>query len=113
MGHEGGRPGGNTGDSHVQRSGSVVYRKVSVKGSGGVTATIVVTAQRGKVWVSIEPPFIWEAIMEPEKVDELIRTLGQAGDDAKRRVSSKSVSRGDTQPVGSGTVGNTSPHQEP
>ena len=53
----------------------VVQRKVTVKGSGGVVATVVVTARRGKVWMSIQPPFTWDAIMEPGMVEELIRTL--------------------------------------
>ncbi len=58
-----------------------------VKGSGGVVATVVVTARRGKVWMSIQPPFTWDAIMEPKMVDELIRTLGLAAEDAKQMVS--------------------------
>jgi Na+/proline symporter len=56
---------------------------VSVKGSGGVAATVVVTTQRGNVWLAIMPPFIWEAIMEPGKVDELIHALRLASEDAK------------------------------
>ncbi len=64
----------------------VVRRKVTVKGSGGVVATVVVTAQRGKVWMSIQPPFTWDAIMELRMVDELIRTLGLAAEDAKKMV---------------------------
>ncbi len=64
--------------------GSVVHRKVSVKGTGGVAATVVVTVQQGQVWMSIHPPFTWEAIMEPEKVDELIRTLVVATNSAKK-----------------------------
>lgn len=63
-----------------------VHRKVSVGGSGGVTATVVVVAQRGQVWVSIMPPFTGAAIMESEKVDEIIHTLTLARDDAKRMV---------------------------
>ncbi|MGH4021448.1 MAG: hypothetical protein ACRDT0_19900 [Pseudonocardiaceae bacterium] len=81
-----------------------VQRKVSVKGSGGVSATIVVIAQRGKVWLSIQPPFTWEAIMEPAKVVELIRTLGLAAEDAKQMVSRTRESRGGGQPVGTGTA---------
>lgn len=67
---------------------SAVHRKVSVKGSGGVSATVIVIAQHGGVWMSIMPPFTWEAIMEPGKVDELIRTLTVARDNAQRMVSS-------------------------
>jgi hypothetical protein len=56
-----------------------------VKGSGGVPATVVVTVQRGHVGVSIQPPFTWEAIMDPEKVDELIGTLAQAQEVAREQ----------------------------
>jgi hypothetical protein len=74
------------GDRQTTYASSAVHRKVSVKGSGGVSATVIVIAQQGKVWVSIMPPFTWEAIMEPGKVDELIHTLGLAREDAKRMV---------------------------
>ncbi len=63
--------------------GSEVYRKLSVKGSEGVTASVIVKSIRGHVWVSITPPFTWEVIMEPGKVDELIHVLGLAREDAK------------------------------
>jgi len=76
----------STGDDHIQYSVSRVYRKVSVKGSEGVSATLIIKAERGKVRLSIEPPFTWEAIMEPSKVDEVIRTLRQAAEDVKRMV---------------------------
>ncbi len=87
----------DTGSGQATYTGSDVRRKVSVKGSGGVCATVVVIARRGRVWVSIVPPFTWEAIMEPGKVDELIRTLGLARQDAQKMVSGKGVSRGDKQ----------------
>ncbi len=63
---------------------SLVHRKVSVKSSGGVSATVMITVQQGQVWMSIQPPFTWEAIMEPRKVEELIRTLMLAAEGAKR-----------------------------
>jgi hypothetical protein len=63
---------------------SLAHRRVSVKGSGGVCATVVITVQQGQVWMSIQPPFTWEAIMEPWKVDELIRTLALAAEGAKK-----------------------------
>jgi hypothetical protein len=63
---------------------SFVRRTVSVEGSGGIAATVVVIAQQGRVWVSIQPRFTWEAIMEPGKVDELIHTLRLAREDAKK-----------------------------
>jgi hypothetical protein len=76
----------------------VVQRKVTVKGSGGVVATVVVTARRGKVWMSIQPPFTWDAIMEPRMVDELIRTLALAAEDAKTMVRGARTSRGGSCP---------------
>lgn len=72
-----------------------VRRKVSAKGSGGVSATVVVTVQRSQIWLSIQPPFTWEAIMDPGKVDELTRTLTLAREDAQRMGRGKRVSRGD------------------
>lgn len=63
---------------------SVVHRRVFVKGSGGLSATIVITVRRGQVWMSIQPPFTWDAIMEPRKAEELIRTLTVAAEGAKR-----------------------------
>ncbi|MGH4017457.1 MAG: hypothetical protein ACRDSL_26750 [Pseudonocardiaceae bacterium] len=72
------------GNGNAPRSGSPMYWKVSVKGSGGVTATVIVTTHRGEVWLSIDPPFTWEAIMGPGKVDELIRMLGRAREVAKK-----------------------------
>lgn len=62
----------------------IVHRRVSVKGSCGVSATVVVTVQQGQVWMSIQPPFTWETIMEPRHVDELIRTLALAVEGAKK-----------------------------
>lgn len=59
-------------------------RRVSVKGMGNVDATVVVTVVRGKIWMSISPPFTWEAIMDPVNVDELMYVLGLAGEDAKK-----------------------------
>lgn len=61
-----------------------VHHRVAVQGSGGVTATIVVFARQGTVLMSIVPPFTWEAIMDPETVDELIRTLELAQADARK-----------------------------
>ncbi len=62
---------------------TLVHRRVSVKGSGGVSATVVITVQQGQVWMSIQPPFTWEAIMEPWKVEELVQTLMLAADVAR------------------------------
>ncbi len=107
MGHENGQSGGNTDNGQVQRIGSMVRRTVSVKGSGGVTATVVVTTRRGQVWLSIQPPFTWEAIMGPGKVEELVRTLGRANEDTKKMVDgagAASAAGEGTPPVGNGAM---------
>ncbi len=75
---------GDIANGKARYTESLVPRKVSVKGSGGVLATVVITVQQGQVWMSIQPPFTWEAIMEPWKVEELIRTLMLAAEGAKR-----------------------------
>ncbi|MGH3974699.1 MAG: hypothetical protein ACRDS9_15415 [Pseudonocardiaceae bacterium] len=72
-----------------------VRRKISVKGTGGVSATVVVTVEHGWIRLSIQPAFTWEAIMDPGKVDELTRTLTLAKKDAQRMVHDKRVPRGD------------------
>jgi Na+/proline symporter len=59
-------------------------RRVRVKGMQGVDATVVVTVVQGKVWLSVSPPFTWEAIMEPGKVDELMHVLELAQEEAKQ-----------------------------
>ncbi|MGH3976209.1 MAG: hypothetical protein ACRDS9_23230 [Pseudonocardiaceae bacterium] len=59
-------------------------RRIRVKGMQGVDATVVVTVVRDTVWLSISPPFTWEAIMEPAKVDEVISTLKLARDEATK-----------------------------
>jgi hypothetical protein len=64
-----------------------VPRRVVVKGRQGVVATVVVTIYRGEVWLSIVPPFTWEAIMEPGKVDELIHVLGLVREEARQSMT--------------------------
>jgi hypothetical protein len=88
-----------------------VCRKVSVTGTGGVAATVFVTVQRGQVWMSIQPPFTWEAIMEPGKVDELMRTLELAREDVKRMAMArgKSAVRGRQAVVREVTSGAVNP----
>lgn len=66
-----------------------VHRRISVRGSGGVIATIVVFARQGAVLMSIVPPFTWEAVMDPDTVDELIDTLGLAQEDARKMPSAR------------------------
>lgn len=60
-----------------------IPRRVPVKGMLGIDATVVVTAVQNKVWLSISPPFTWEAIMEPEKVDQVISMLELARGEAE------------------------------
>lgn len=59
-----------------------IPRRVSVTGKDGISATVVVTTYRGQVWLSVVPSFNGEAIMEPTEVNELIRTLELAQEDA-------------------------------
>ena len=63
---------------------TAVHCRVAVQGSGGVSATIVVIARQGRIWLSITPPFTWEAILEPIAIDELTRTLELARMDAAK-----------------------------
>ena len=85
-------------EEHIPLNGPLAYAKSHgqqprycgrPQGREGVAATIVVFARQGTVLVSISPPFTWEAIMDPEQVDELIRTLGLAQDDATKMSSSR------------------------
>ena len=45
---------------------------------------VVVTAAQGAVWVSRSPPFTWDAIMEPGRVDELVHVLKLAQQEARK-----------------------------
>lgn len=74
-----------TNEDHVVRIGAEVHRKVAVTGSDSVSTTVVVVVRCGKVRLSIEPLFTWEAVVTPGKVDELIRTLESARDEASRQ----------------------------
>lgn len=67
--------------------GSEIHRRVAVRGSGGADATVLVIVRAGRVWLSVVPPFTWEAIMPAEKVDELTRTLQVARDEAQAMAS--------------------------
>lgn len=68
---------------HVSYTGTGVPRRILVKGSGNVPATVVVTARQGRVWMSVIPPFTWDAIMEPEKIDELMHVLRLTQEEAR------------------------------
>jgi hypothetical protein len=61
-----------------------IPRRISVKGMQGVDAIVVITVVQGKVWMSISPPFTWEAITVPGKVDEVMSALEVARDEAKK-----------------------------
>lgn len=83
-----------------------VPRRVFVKGMQSVDVTLVVTVVQGTVWVSISPPFTWEAIMEPVKVDELVHVLELARDDARKMAvagngSSSRTGKTDVQAIAS------------
>ena len=56
-------------------------KKLAVRGRQGMT--VIVTVYRGKVWVSIDPPFALDAILEPEHVASLIDLLTQAVKEAQ------------------------------
>lgn len=53
----------------------------------GVDARVIVTVVHGMVWLSISPPFTWEAIMTPGKVDEVIHVLELARDEATKEAA--------------------------
>ena len=72
--------------NHANFPSGGLPRKVSVKGRNGAVVTVVVTEYRGRVWMSIVPPFTWEAIMEPRHVDQLIHVLGLAREESDRRI---------------------------
>ncbi len=73
-------------------------RRIAVKGIQGVDVTVVVTVVRDTVWLSISPPFTWEAIMKPSKVDEVIHALELARDEAK------TAAAGNQTALGAGTA---------
>lgn len=70
----------------ITRNSTGMPRRIRVAGMQGVDVTVVVTVVQGNVWMSISPPFTWEAIMEPGKVDEVLAVLERARDEAKTRL---------------------------
>lgn len=64
-----------------------VPRRIAVKGMQGVDARVIVTVVQDAVWLSISPPFTWEAIMEPGKVDEVIHVLELARYEATKEAA--------------------------
>lgn len=49
-----------------------------------MTATVIVAVNRGGVWLFIDPPFTFEAILELARVDALIDMLREAAKEAQR-----------------------------
>ncbi len=58
-------------------------KKLAVRGRQGMTVTVIVIVYRGTVWMSIDPPFALDAILEPEHVASLIDLLTQAVKEAQ------------------------------
>ncbi len=67
----------------MTRTSTGMPRRVRVTDVQGVEVTVVVRVVQGTVWMSISPPFTWEAIMEPGKVDEIVSVLESARDEAR------------------------------
>lgn len=94
----------------VDHPGYGLPRRVSVKGREGVAVTVVVTTYRGHVWMSIVPPFTWEAILNSTHVDQLIHALQLAREESNRHVSIgettlNSKSNGVVREIEGGSVG--------
>jgi hypothetical protein len=89
-------------------------RRVSVQATEGVAATVVVTVAQGKVWMSIVPPFTWQAIMDSGQIDELMHVLRLARDEARRMslTGGQWVIRADKGPVREITSGKTTPEHK-
>lgn len=58
-------------------------RTMTVTARGGEPVTVVVTVYRKSVWLSVEPLFNGEAILEPANADSLVHTLTQAVQEAR------------------------------
>jgi hypothetical protein len=71
----------------------------------------MVTAVKGKVWMSIMPPFTWQAIMDSGQIDELMHALRLARDESRRMslTGGRWVIRADKGPVREITSGKTTP----
>ena len=77
-------------NEHAAYTGMGISRRVRVKGKEGIDATVVVTVVQGKLWMSISPPFTWEAIIEPSKVDDVMHVLEVAREEAKKMAAARS-----------------------
>jgi DNA-binding protein YbaB len=58
-------------------------KKLVVRGRQGMKMSVIVAVHRGTVWVSIDPLFAFDAILEPEHVASLIDMLTQAVKEAQ------------------------------
>ncbi len=58
-------------------------RTMTVKARCGETATVIVNVYRRTVWLSVEPSYNSEAILDPAHVDVLVNTLIQAVQEAR------------------------------
>lgn len=58
-------------------------RMMRVSARCGETVTVIVEACRQSVWLSVEPSFNGEAILEPVNVDSLVNTLTHAAQEAR------------------------------
>ncbi len=67
----------------MTRTSTGMPRRVRVTDVQGVEVTVVVRVVQDTVWMSISPPFTWEAIMEPGKVDEVVSVLEIVRDEAR------------------------------
>lgn len=96
-------------DVYVTCAGMGIPRRVPVQAMEGVAATVMVTVAQGKVWMSIMPPFTWQAIMDSGQIDELMHVLRLARDEARRMslTDGRWVIRADKGPVREITIGKT------
>ncbi len=87
--------------SHERRERSPgLPRRVQVTEVQGIDVTVVVRVVHATVWMSISPPFTWEAIMKPGKVDEVIAVLQLARDAARTATPHNGPApRGNTAPT--------------
>ncbi|MFY9805986.1 MAG: hypothetical protein WAK86_01810 [Pseudonocardiaceae bacterium] len=70
----------------------------------GIDALVVVMVVQGTVWVSISPPFSWEAIMEPGKVNELLYVLRLAREEAQQMPTARGERKAVVRGIASGPV---------
>jgi hypothetical protein len=102
----------DSSDVHVTCADMRMPRRVSVQATEGVVAaTVIVTVVQGKVWMSITPPFTWQAIMDSGLIDELMHVLRLARDEVRSTslTGGRWVIRADKGPAREITSGKTTP----